>query len=133
MKPDALEVARARALLKRGAELVAAGHDPGKVAATVGRLAFAKAAPKFDAAQDAVEDLGTAAIRAAGQPIDPAAIRRAIRLATDPADLVERLAALFDAMPSADYREAMERALFAADVLGYSHNAERAGDLEPEA
>lgn len=133
MKPADLERARARALLKRGAELVAAGHAPDAVAASIGRLAFAKAAPKFDAAQEAVEDLGTAAMRAAGQPIDPAAIRRAIRQATDAGDLVERLAVLFDTMPSADYREAMERALFAADVLGYAHTAQGASGADPEA
>lgn len=84
---------------------------------------FASGRARFTAAQQAVEDLGDEALAMAGDPIDPAAIRRAIREASDPDDLVERLSALFDSIPDQSaYREAMERALFAADVLGYAHN-----------
>jgi phage gp29-like protein len=126
-KPSEKAVQRARALLARGAKLVAAGHEPEAVAGAVKRLVFAAAKPqRFDARQDEVENLADDAIRMAGQPIDPVAIQRAIRASTSQDDLLERLAVLFDTVPASQYRETVERALFVADVLGYVHEDERA-------
>lgn len=84
--------------------------------------------PQFTADQQALDDLTDDAIAQAPQPIDPARIRAAIKAATSYDDLLERLADLFEDHPPKEYRALMERALFAADVLGYGH-AEQRSDL----
>lgn len=83
---------------------------------------FATGAPaRFTAGQQAIEDAVEMAVDLSGDPVDPKLIRAAIRASTSADDLVERLAALFADQPQDAYRELMERALFAADVMGYSH------------
>lgn len=83
---------------------------------------FAASAPAgMTPGQQAVDDLGDEAIAQAHSPIDPAAIRAAIRASANADDLVERLAELFADQPPEAYRELMERTLFAADVMGYAH------------
>lgn len=54
-------------------------------------------------------------------PIDPALIREAILGATDPADLDAKLAALLADVPQARAIEVAERALAAAQLLGWLH------------
>lgn len=77
--------------------------------------------PRFTPEQEAVEALGDKALALVGSPIPAADIRRAIDAATGPEDLAKRLAALLaDSDPRA-FREVMERALFAADIMGYGH------------
>lgn len=99
-------------------------QQPRDLQASATRFAAGDGRPRparFTPDQEAVEDLGDETLERLGSPIDPAAIRRAIRLSSSPDELVERLSELLDQHPSADYRETMARALFAADVMGYAH------------
>jgi phage gp29-like protein len=77
--------------------------------------------PRFTRQQQEVEDLADATLDQAGQPIDPKLVRSAVLAASDPEDLAERLAVLLRDHTSPRYQETLERALFAADVLGYIH------------
>lgn len=74
---------------------------------------------RYDAGQQSVEHLIGEAVDAAGQPVRTEAIRKAILAATDPEDLARRLAALLTSATRTEFQETLERALFAADVLGY--------------
>ncbi len=83
-----------------------------------GRLALGTGAP-YTPGQQRLEALADSALDLAGAPIDPDALREAIRTARSPEALDAALARLAaDADPAA-YRDLLERALFAADVLGY--------------
>lgn len=96
----------------------AAKKDDAKFAARRGRTVFTPA-------QQEVERLADAALGAVQAPIAPEDLRKAILAARDPEDLAVRLAnVMADADPAA-FREVLERALFAADVLGYVHAEER--------
>lgn len=115
----------------RGDFEVADGKAPpkgkvGQVAQAAARFAAATAAD-YSPGQRALDDLADDAIDGAGDPIDPRLIRAAIRASTSPDDLVERLAEVFADAPPDQYRQWMEHALFAADVMGYAH-AEDGGD-----
>lgn len=79
---------------------------------------------RFTPGQEIVEALADESLSRAGQPVPAAAIRAVIDAATSGEDLSERLAALLSDLPANAFDEALERALFAADVLGW-HNAER--------
>lgn len=86
---------------------------PGKLAAgtVVG--------PKFTAPQQAIEDqVAKVPMRS---PIAQADIREAIMAARDPNDLAIRLSLLFAGRSLQDFNEALERAMFAADIMGYAH------------
>jgi phage gp29-like protein len=61
------------------------------------------------------------------QPIPAALVKAAILAATSPEDLAERLALLYQDHPPAALAEVLERALFAADVLGYVTAEKRIG------
>lgn len=75
---------------------------------------------KFSSHQQQVEDLADASQAAEHQPLDPAEVRRAVLAASSPEDLSERLFALIGDKVSAEgFRVELERALYAADVLGY--------------
>ncbi len=75
--------------------------------------------PQFTADQQAIEDEVERTIGALQSPIAHSAIASAIRQAKDADDLYERLSvALFDA-DDRQFRQTFERALFAADVIGY--------------
>lgn len=78
------------------------------------------AAGRFTADQQALEVLGAGAARQAASPIPPEKIREAIDAATSPDDLMTRLGDLFAAYRPEDAEELIARALFAADVMGYS-------------
>lgn len=75
---------------------------------------------RFTDAQEAVEELLAEAGDAAGLPIPPEAMRQAIREARDPEDLQERLAVLLAEADPEVFAAVLERAIFAADVLGYT-------------
>lgn len=77
--------------------------------------------PKFTLEQQAVERLANSAIAADAQLIDQRLIQAAIRAARDPEDLADRLAAIASEADPAEFRTIMERALFAADLMGYAH------------
>lgn len=77
---------------------------------------------RFTAAQQAVEDLADVALSQCGQPVDSARVREAVLSASDPKDLEDRLAVLFSMADAATFQRTLEQALFAADVLGYTHS-----------
>lgn len=72
----------------------------------------------FTAAQQAVEDQVSEALRLAGQPIDPNLFKVAIMGATSEDDLKERLSVLMD-QQDPGFADLMAKAQFAANVLGY--------------
>lgn len=76
---------------------------------------------RFTAEQQAVEDLIENAARQLASPVEPAAIKAAIRAARDPEDLADRLAVLFQEADFGVFPQVLERCLFAADVMGYAH------------
>lgn len=57
--------------------------------------------------------------------MDPDAIRAAVQQATDEDDLIERLGQLAADLPASQFRDLVERALFAADLIGYAKAAPR--------
>ena len=74
---------------------------------------------RFTADQQAIEDLADDALAQGAAPIPPADIRAAILAATSPEDLEDRLAAVMLNADPAEFRRTLERALFAADLMGY--------------
>jgi phage gp29-like protein len=104
----------------------AGGTPPGKptgTPATKASLQFAAggAAQTFTPAQQAIEDLADAALEEARSPIPVDAIKAAIEAATSPEDLAERLSEVYLGNSPDEFRGILERALFAADVMGYAH------------
>jgi len=79
---------------------------------------------QFTEKQQAVEDLATKAILAAGSPIDSKLIRRAVMAATGPEDLEQRLAILMKDADPGEFARVLERALWGADIMGYIHAQE---------
>ena len=75
---------------------------------------------RFTKHQQQVEDLADAVQRDGPQPLDPVAIRAAVLAASSPEDLSDRLFSLIgDRVSEPAFRDALEKALYAADVLGY--------------
>jgi len=75
--------------------------------------------PRFTAGQQAIEDEIDRVLPALASPIAHAAIQSAIRGARDAEDLYERLSVALRDADDAAFRQAFERALFAADLMGY--------------
>lgn len=75
----------------------------------------------FGAEQEAIERLADATLAAAASPIPADAIKAAILAARSPEDLTERLAKVYDQADPEAFRTILERALFAADLMGYAH------------
>ena len=84
-------------------------------------MKFAAVSGPFTPEQMAVEALGDAAVAAGVQPVPDDAIQSAIRAARSPEDLERRLAVVLAGQTSDEFRRQLERALFAADVMGYAH------------
>jgi phage gp29-like protein len=83
------------------------------------------AAPKFTKTQQEIEDLGEAALAAApAQPIDPDRVRDAIVGAKDADDLRERLLMVWEDGPEKAFADTLEKAQFAARIIGYVSAAE---------
>ena len=82
-------------------------------------LAAGDGKARFTPAQQAVEDLIEASSAEAGSPIPPEDLRRVIAKAKTPEQLDELLAELAAGADLEEYRQLLERALFAADVFGY--------------
>lgn len=72
------------------------------------------------AGQASADRLVDDAIAQSGSPIDANALRAAIDAATDEDDLVARLGQLAAGVPATQFRDLTERALFAADLIGYA-------------
>lgn len=71
------------------------------------------------AGQDDIDAMADDAIAAGVSPVDSDAIREAIEQAGDEDDLMERLGQLAAGLPATEFRTIVERAMFAADVIGY--------------
>lgn len=88
-----------------------------------GHAQFAATQP-LTANQRQVESLTDAALKQApADPLDRRKIETAIKLASSPEDLAERLAILLADADKATFEATLEKALFAADVLGYVQEA----------
>lgn len=90
------------------------------VQAAARRFAAVPARARFTAQQEEVETLGDALVQEAAQPLDPDAIRAAIRGARTPDDLRDRLVAIMDRQDPR-FAELLAQAQFAASVMGYLH------------
>lgn len=89
--------------------------------------------PRFTAGQQAIEDEIERTLPAIPSPIDAAAIRSAILKAKDADDLYERLAVALQDADDAAFRQAFERALFAAEIMGYAAaRREAIGDVQAQ-
>lgn len=80
-----------------------------------------KSGPEFTQQQQVIESLADAGLAANAPLIDTKLIQAAIRAASGPEDLEDRLAVLAMEADPVEFRRLMERALFAADVIGYAH------------
>ncbi len=83
-------------------------------------------ATRFTPGQQVVEDLGDQLLadNAAG-PFELTAIRAALSQANNPEELATHLAKLMQSLPASAYTAALERALFAGDVLGWGNAEQR--------
>jgi phage gp29-like protein len=77
--------------------------------------------PTFTQDQQVIEDLADAVLNALNSPIDPALVATAIRAAKNPQDLEDRLAAVLTSADISSFSSTLEKALFAADIMGYAH------------
>lgn len=81
-----------------------------------------KAGATFTPAQQIVERVGGVVLAQSPAPIAKDALRSAILKATSPEDLEERLFALVGTSTTEEeFAEALEQAIYTADVLGYVH------------
>lgn len=108
----------------RSPSAVSASKQPGAYPRVVGRpsASFSKHArnSKFTKHQQQIEELADAVQAEPAYPINPEDVRRAVLAAASPEDLNERLFALIgDKVSEPEFRDALEKALYAADVLGY--------------
>jgi phage gp29-like protein len=86
--------------------------------------------PRFTAGQQAIEDQVDKTLANFISPITHKAIASAIAGATSADDLIERLGVAMQDSTDAQFRQTLERALFAADLMGYgqsqgSHKAQQ--------
>jgi phage gp29-like protein len=86
---------------------------------------------RFTADQEDLEQLIGSTLAQLPPPVSSAALRATIKASTGPADLVDRLGQLFANADSRTMRELTERALFAADVMGYAASEDAAGAPDP--
>jgi phage gp29-like protein len=86
---------------------------------------------RFTPDQEDVEALIDSAVGQQLQPIAVNKLRDAIAASVSPEDLAERLAAMLPGATSGEFQELLERALFAADVMGYAAAAEAASGTDP--
>lgn len=103
---------------------ISMGRQPpelGKKLLPKARLAALLAAPRFTPSQQVIERGIDEVLGNLGDVIASAEIKAAIRAASSPEDLVERLASLVEDADSPEFQQTVERALFAADILGYAH------------
>jgi hypothetical protein len=76
---------------------------------------------RFTAGQQAIEDEIERVLPSVSSPIESAAIKSAIMGAESVQDLYERLAVAMRDADASKFGQVFERALFAADVMGYLH------------
>jgi phage gp29-like protein len=95
--------------------------DPAPVQKTEMNAAFAPASPKFTARQQVIEDAIDATLGALPSPITNADLQTAIHGATSAEDLSDRLSVVLRDADAHTFGQVFERALFAADIIGYAH------------
>jgi len=120
---------------------VGAGGTPAKSADASMAATFATPdAPRkpdrqrFTAGQQAIEDEIARILPSVVSPIESAAIKSAIMSAESVEDLYERLAVALRDADDGRFRETFERALFAAEVMGYLHaggKAQKSAEAAP--
>lgn len=87
-------------------------------------FSFAAGGPKYSQGQQVIEDQAAAALLSMPDPIEAKAIAGAIRAARSVDDLEHRLQMLLKGKPDAEFAATLERAQFAAQVMGYAHAKE---------
>jgi hypothetical protein len=80
-----------------------------------------KTSSKFTPNQQEIETLADGVLANLKSPIPEGSIFNAIKAASDYEDLANRLAVLFDETDTAEFRQVLERATFAADCIGVAH------------
>jgi phage gp29-like protein len=85
--------------------------------------ALLSGSPRFTPEQQVIERGIAEVLGNLPSVIADAEIKAAIRLATSPQDLHERLLVILDGAESPEFQRTFEKALFVADVLGYAHAA----------
>lgn len=75
----------------------------------------------FTPEQQVIEDLADQTLNVLDSPISTELIASAIRAAKSPEDLEVRLAAILQNTDMTEFNQVLEKALFAADVIGYVH------------
>lgn len=83
--------------------------------------ALFSAKPRFTPEQQVIERGIDEVLGDLGEVIGSAEIKAAIRVATSPEDLAEHLSRLLADADAPEFQRVMERALFAADIIGYAH------------
>lgn len=104
-----------------GDEPVLSSGQPAATPPQQALAALAASSQPFTPQQMAIEALADAGLAANPPLIDSTLIQSAIKAAKSPEDLADRLALLAADANQVEFRTLMERALFAADVLGYAH------------
>lgn len=95
--------------------------NPNKTGLSAGLVTLAGDKPRFTPEQQAIEDLADQTLNALDSPISAELIAGAIRAAKSPEDLEARLAAVLQGADLTEFSRVLEKALFAADVMGYAH------------
>jgi len=96
-------------------------QTPANPGLSAGLVTLAGGKPVFTPEQQVIEDLGDQLLDKLPSPIDAELIASAIRAAKNPEDLEQRLAAVLAGADLTEFSQVLEKALFAADVLGYTH------------
>ncbi|SJM89973.1 phage portal protein family protein [Crenothrix polyspora] len=84
-----------------------------------GAMHLAVANPTFTPEQQVIEELIKTAVDKGGNPVQYELISSVIKAASSPDDLANRLATVLATTQPDEFRTVLERALFAADVMGY--------------
>lgn len=87
--------------------------------------ALLSASPRFTPEQQVIERGVAEALTSLEGAIADAEIKACIRAATSADDLIARLSALLRDMDATEFERVVERALFAADIIGYAHASQR--------
>ena len=108
-------------------ELVAISEQPDRAASpskTTQKITEAvatKAKPVFTADQQIIENLADNVLATLGSPVSADYIHNCIKAASSYEDLADRLAALLGESDTEEFRTVLERATFAADLLGFAN------------
>lgn len=94
-------------------------------------VTFAPEPQKFTAGQQVIEDEIARTLHTLQAPLSDQAIQAAIRAATSPEDLADRLAVVLAGADPLQLAGVLDKAFFAADLMGYLHSAPGTQDVAP--